>query len=338
MSSHEGLLELGKRLMAEHYPDIAVRHIIVIQEGGIKTIWKLETSIGTVCLKRIRKTIPIVKFTTAAQAYLAAKGALVASIVPTKEDQLFFVHEEYALVLYEWIEGKDMEMDKEWEHLLSAVKGIAQFHQDSVGFIPPLDCETYDRMGVWPSHYAKMCEEMTQWKALADQKSTVFHQAYSQTAGEMIPLAHQAIALLQASDYSEWVTSIGKHGYLCHQDYGKGNALQTDCGVYILDLDNLTYDIPLRDVRKLITKRMEKMEQWNVQELEEIIDCYSSVLPLSKAQRSILYIDLLYPHKFYGYVKNPFKKKEAGEVKKLMESYQMELEKLPIIKKLLEID
>lgn len=70
-------LNLGKRLMAENYPQIVIKHIQVIQSGGIKTIWKLETSVGTVCLKRIRKSIPIVKFTTAAQAYLYQKEPLL---------------------------------------------------------------------------------------------------------------------------------------------------------------------------------------------------------------------------------------------------------------------
>lgn len=338
MEHNQELIELGMKLMKENYPHLVVLKINVIQGSGIKTVWKLETSMGTVCLKRIRKSLPIVKFTTAAQAYLSAKGALVASIVPTKEGQLYFVHEGYALVLYTWIEGKDLVMDQDWEHLCTALKGIAQFHLDSVGFVPPKDCEVYDRMGVWPSHYAKMCEELTEWKGQAEQKNTMFHQAYVKTAAEIIPLAKQAIQLLRASCYTEWVNSIGKYGYLCHQDYGKGNALKTEAGVYILDLDNLAYDIPLRDVRKLIVKWMDQMESWNARQLEDLIDCYTSILPLSDEQKRVLYIDLLYPHKYYGYAKSPFKKGEAGEVKKIMESYQAEKMKLRILTKLLQID
>lgn len=335
-TNNEDLI-LGKNLMNENYPHITVTEIKVIQGGGIKTVWKLETSIGTVCLKRIRKSIPIVKFTTAAQAYLYAKGALVCSIIPTKDGELFFVHEGYALVLYSWIDGSDLEMDKNPEHLYTGLKGLAQFHQDSVGFIPPDDCETYDRMGVWPDHYSKMIEELKQWKSDAEKKTSEFHQIYVQTVDEMIGRAEQALQLLQSSCYSEWIHSIGEYGYLCHQDYGKGNALQTDKGVYVLDLDNLTYDIPLRDVRKLITKRMEELG-WNPEELEHLINCYESILPLTPGQKQILYIDLLFPHKYYGYVKNPFKKGEQGEVKKLLKGYQFDLEALPVLQKVLQIN
>jgi spore coat protein I len=330
-------LTLGKKLMNENYPQITVTAIKVIQGGGIKTVWKLETSIGTVCLKRIRKPIPIVQFTTAAQTYLHAKGALVCSIIPTKDGELYFVHEGYALVLYSWIDGSDLEMDKNPEHLYAGLRGLAQFHQDSVGFIPPDGYETYDRMGVWPDHYSKMLEELKQWKSDSEKKTSEFHKVYVQTADEMIGRAEQAIQLLQSSCYAEWNVAIGKYGYLCHQDYGKGNALQTDKGVYVLDLDNLTYDIPLRDVRKLITKRMEELG-WNLEELDRLINCYEAILPLSPEQKQVLYIDLLFPHKFYGYAKNPFKKGEPGEVKKLLKGYQFDLEAWPVLQKVLQVN
>ncbi|MEX2414945.1 MAG: CotS family spore coat protein [Paenibacillaceae bacterium] len=335
MEANDSLLDLGAQLMAEHYPHLEIFKIEVIQGGGIKTIWKLETSIGTVCLKRIRKSIPIVKFTTAAQAYLASNNALVADIIPTKDDGLYCIHEGYALVLYNWIEGSDLRMDENWDDLSAGLKGLAEFQQASIGFIPDDDCAVYDRMGAWPDHYMKMYEELMKWKNQSDTLTSSFHQTYSSTSEQMIAIAKQAIQLLQDSAYSEWVHSIGKYGYLCHQDYGKGNALLTEQGVYILDLDNLAYDLPIRDVRKLISKYMDHLERWDGEVLERIISCYESILPLSPAQRRILYIDLLFPHKYYGYVKNPFKKGEAGELKKILEDYQFEIEKQAVLNQLL---
>lgn len=331
-------LDLGKHLMTVFYPHLEMLDIEVIQGGGIKTIWKIETSEGTVCLKRIRKSIPIVKFTTAVQDYLFSKGALVAGIIPTKEDELFFVHEGYALVLYRWIEGSDLDMEKVEEHTFTGLKGLAQFHKDTVGFVAPSDYETYDRMGVWPEHYEKMLLEMKLWKTESEQQTTAFHQLYVSLADEMIDMAEQALQLLTASCYSEWVQEIGKYGYMCHQDYGKGNALQTVKGVYVLDLDNVAYDIPLRDVRKLIAKRLEKVGSWDLAEMERLISCYESGFPLTQSQKQIIFIDLLFPHKFYGYVKSPFKKGEIGEEKKLLKGYQVEVDKMPALRQALKIN
>lgn len=330
-------LELGTQLMTTHYPHITVNEIKVIQDEPIKTIWKLETSIGTVCLKRIRKSLPVVKYTTAAQDYLHKKGALVAGIIPTQSDELYFVHEGHGLVLYEWIDGSDLEMEEVSEHTYAGLRGLAQFQKDSVGFIPPADCQTYDRMGVWPRHYKKMLEEMREWKSIAETKTTPFELVYVEVADEMIQLAEQATQMLDDSCYMDWVQEIGPYGYMCHQDYGRGNALQTDHGVYILDLDNVAYDIPLRDVRKLITQRMERIGSWELTALEKLISSYESIFPLTDDQRKILYIDLLYPHHFYGCVKNPFKKDKVGEVKKIMKHYRVETAKLPVLRQLLNI-
>jgi len=46
---------------------------------------------------------------------------------------------------------------------------------------------------------------------------------------------------------------------------------------------------------------------------------------------------MLYPHQFYGCVKNPFKKGKAGEVKKIEKNYGFEMEKLPLLRQLLNI-
>jgi len=330
-------LDLGTQLMALHYPQIDVNEIKIIQDEPVKTIWKIETSVGTVCLKRIRKSIPVVKFTTAAQDYLYKKGALVAGIIPTQSGELFLVHEGYGLVLYQWIDGSELEIEDVEEHAYVGLSGLAQFHKDSVGFVPPADSQTYDRMGVWPNHYKKMLDEMKQWKAVAQKKTTPFERAYLKVADEMIDLAEQATQMLDASYYSKWMKKIGPYGYLCHQDYGSGNALQTDHGVYVLDLDNVAYDIPVRDVRKLITKRMGAIGVWELAELEKLLDCYEVILPLTDEQRKILYIDLLYPHHFYACIKNPFKKGIVGEEKKILKNYRVEIEKLPVLYELLNI-
>ncbi len=180
---------------------------------------------------------------------------------------------------------------------------------------------------------------MKQWRTEAQEKTGAFEQAYVNVADEMIALAEQATEMLEASCYLKWVEEIGQYGYMCHQDYGSGNALQTDKGVYVLDLDNVAYDIPLRDVRKLITKRMEEIEgEWKQAELERLVNSYESILPLTDEQRKLLYIDMLYPHQFYGCVKNPFKKGKTGELKKIEKNYRLEIEKLPLLRQLLNIN
>lgn len=127
------------------------------------------------------------------------------------------MHEGYALVLYSWIEGTDLDMAKNQEHLDIGLKGLAQFHKDTVGFVPSPDCKTYNRMGVWPANFEKMLEELKQWKIESEKQNTAFHQAYLNKADEIINMATQSIQLLKRSCYYEWVQKIGENGYMRHQ-------------------------------------------------------------------------------------------------------------------------
>ncbi|MET3698272.1 spore coat protein I [Bacillus oleivorans] len=331
-------LELGKRLMSENYPDLEVLQMEVFQGGGIKTVWRVETAQGIYGLKRIRKPLPVVESTTAAQVYLAGKGVLVPDIIPTKDGNRYFVHEGYAVVLYSWIDGTDLEMEENKQDLLTGIRGLAQFQKDSVGFVAPEGVNFYNRMGAWPKHYEGMLEEFKQWKEESKNKDTAFYRVYLKIADNIIYMSEKALELLNKSCYSKWVEEIGEHGYLTHQDYGKGNALLTENGVYVLDLDNLAYDIPIRDLRKLIFKRMKETENWNLAEIEEYISCFTSILPLTEEQIKLIYIDLLFPDKFYGYVKKPFRMGEVGDVNKLLKTYKLEANKMPVLKQVLQLD
>ncbi|HZG84334.1 CotS family spore coat protein [Paenibacillus sp.] len=330
---------LGLQLMAEHYPQMRTISAEVIQGGGIKTLWKLDTSQGVFCLKRIRKSIPIVDFTTAAQMYLRRKGALVADIVPTKSGKPYFVHEGYALVLYGWIEGTDLDMEEEAEHLEHGMAALGRFHRLSRGFVPPQAGETYDRMGAWPAHYAGMVANLKAWKqsASSEAEPDEFCSLFLTGVDRAIRWGELAIDLLARSCYASWVAEIGAYGYMCHQDYGKGNALLTERGVYVLDLDNLAYDIPLRDVRKLIAKRMEELGTWDADEIDRWVRVYGAEFPLTPEQVQVLYIDLLFPHHYYGICKNAFEKGKPGVAKKLGKSMRFEEGKVPVLERLLQV-
>ena len=152
----------------------------------------------------------------------------------------------------------------------------------------------------------------------------------------MIQMAELACDLLENSCYEDWVKEIGPYGYMCHQDYGRGNALQTKNGVYILDLDNLAYDLPIRDVRKMLTERMKTNEAWDWKQFKQLISAYTSILPLTDEQMNLLYIDLLYPHFFHSAAKYRFKKGTTGSLKKLGKAYRFEKEKLAGLRKLIK--
>ncbi|MFZ5641506.1 MAG: CotS family spore coat protein [Bacillota bacterium] len=329
----ENLALLADEVLS-HY-DVTTENKKVIQSGGIKTVWQLATPAGPACLKRLRKTEEEAVFSISAQNYMAEKGAKVPAIIPARNGKLYVNRGGEIFVLYEWVEGQAIHMDRR-EDLARAVAGIAGFHRESAGYVPPDDCRVSSKLGRWPHYYESVKKRLLNWKTMAaaspaDPTAKIF----AEHVDFFVELAEQAQSLLAVSAYNEWVKEVEQKGNLCHQDYGDGNALWTEEGIYVLDLDGVTYDLPARDLRKIITKRMAKQGSWNLDLLHDITGWYTAVNPLTPEQLKVLYIDILFPHQFHDTAKNPFLKQKPTKASKIAEAVKLEKQKTELVLKLL---
>jgi len=127
--------------------------------------------------------------------------------------------------------------------------------------------------------------------------------------------------LLNASKYAELAGENSKSAVLCHQDYGKGNALFYRQWCYVIDLDGVTWDHPGRDLRKIIGKLSENRGAWSLDQIEKILDWYSEINPLSTADRELIYIDLMYPTGFLALLKT-FSRTIKAKVRSKIEKQQ----------------
>lgn len=331
----ENLTILADEVLSNY--DIKAENTKIVQSGGIKTVWKMDTSTGPVCLKRLRKTEEEAIFSVNAQHYLAVKGAKVPAICPTKTGNLYVNRNGEIFVLYEWLKGNSIRMDSKREDLARAIAGIAEFHRDSAGYLPPEGCKGSSKLGRWPHYYESMKNRLINWKALAAARpNDPMCKIFTANVDFFVELAEKAGALLAASAYKEWVEEIELKGNLCHQDYGDGNALWTDAGIYVLDLDGVTYDLPARDLRKIIMKRMVKKGSWNTELINDITGWYTAVYPLTPEQLRVLYIELLFPHEFHNTAKNPFLKQKITGPEKIAEAVKLEKQKIAMLLKLLD--
>lgn len=88
-----------------------------------------------------------------------------------------------------------------------------------------------------------------------------------------------------------------------HQDYGWSNGQMGANGMWIIDLDGVAYDLPIRDLRKLITGTMADLFRWDTTWVREMIQSYHEANPISSQLYDILMIDLSAPNEFYKNVK-----------------------------------
>lgn len=304
----------------------------LIQSGTIKAVWKLSTQGKQLCLKRLNKSYEKALFSVNAQIYIKASGGKVAGVIKSPSGESIVNYNDELFVLYEWIDGKDMYFD-EARDLLEAVGGLAAFHIAAKGYIPPPGSEVSTKLGKWPSQYESMQKKLAVWKEeaakLPDQPQNTSYLKY---ADSMISLAAEAREMLSKSHYAEYSKEGSPYVVLCHQDFGKGNCLSTPEGVYILDLDGVTYDLPARDLRKIIGKNAENKGQWQAKSIDGIIRRYSEINPLDEKEIEILYIDLLFPHWFFGLVKNKFQKGKSIKPSEIEKIAKLEESKALLIK------
>lgn len=318
------LNKLAQEVLAKY--SIIPQHISIIQSGTIKTVWKVKTFDKFLCLKRLKQTYDKALFSVNAQIYIKNNGGNVPGIITDKNNQPIIEHNNQLFVVYEWLEGRDLNFSNPTDFKY-ALEGLARFHISSKGYESAEQSRTSTKLGKWPDQYASMRNKFIAWKEVsANNLSQSHYNSFFKVSDSMTSIANMAIDFIGKSTYDN-LTSTGSNSIvLCHQDFGKGNAILAGDRVAVLDLDGVTFDLPTRDLRKLIGKEAENKGRWQLQNIENVYKLYTSVNPLSSEEKRILCIDLLYPHWFYGLVKNlfqnnkPIKSSEIERIAKLEES------------------
>jgi hypothetical protein len=107
----------------------------------------------------------------------------------------------------------------------------------------------------------------------------------------------------QNSPYNRMLAKGEPHWGLAHQDFGWSNGQMGPGGIWVIDLDGVSYDLPIRDLRKLITSTMDDMGVWDLTWIRGMIDAYHRANPLDQETFEILWIDMAFPNEFYKHVK-----------------------------------
>ncbi len=331
--------------------------LTLIQGGTIKTVWKLNAHGNRFCLKRLKQTFDKALFSVNAQIYISNSGGRVPGIILNEENQAITEYKGQLFVLYEWIDGSDLNFALSTD-FRKAVQALAAFHIASKGYVPNVQCRVSTKLRKWPDQYNSMKKRMLEWKEISsgadkppdnqvypvcsDYPVHAAHTAYQAYTAylsyvdQIITLADLASKRLSESDYLKLTQEGSPSVVLCHQDFGRGNVLSAAEGTYVLDLDGVTYDLPARDLRKIIGKAFENTGLWSCDTITEILSWYTEINPLSESEKEILYADLTFPHWFFGLVKNLFQNGKQLRASKIERIARFELSKEVILTTLLK--
>ena len=266
-----------------------------------KAVWEIRTNKGTYILKKVPLDKDRIQFMAHAIDYLRTNGVKTPQVIRTKTGEVFTnVHDEYYIV-FEAVHGRSPDYKKKHD-LKKIMEGIGHFHKGSSGFTSPIGYYPSFLLDERKSNYKKRYKRLLKLKKNRSESVSIneFDRLFLKNVDTFLNQCESSLSLFDSESYDTWAEIIHKNINLCHQDYAENNLLITpDSDLYVFDMDSLTVDLPIRDIRKILNKVMRKEAEWNLDIMLRMLKDYQRVNPLSKEQYEILGAELMFPHLFY---------------------------------------
>ncbi|MDQ6418808.1 CotS family spore coat protein [Paenibacillus sp. LHD-117] len=271
-------------------------------KGG--AIWRIETNRGPRSLKVLHRTPQRSLFSVGAQEYVVGKGARVPGIILTKEGKNSVVAGGKLWIVTDWIDTLTPVMKIDLEGAKTLCHGLGEFHQWSKGYVPPLEAGSSSRIYKWESQYQKIMTKIGWFRHIATAYPETQASAHLLSVLDTFEgQAQEIFKRFQASAYNRMVAKGEAHWGLAHQDYGWSNGQMGPGGIWVIDLDGVAFDLPIRDLRKIITSTMDDMGAWDLEWIRGVIAAYHEANPLDQETFELLWIDMAFPNEFYKHVK-----------------------------------
>ncbi|WP_084224837.1 CotS family spore coat protein [Paenibacillus pectinilyticus] len=315
-------LEMLARVVMERY-DMQVYDMVLItskpDKGG--AIWKINTNKGNLSIKCLHRRPRRSLFSIGAQAYMSGLGYRVPSFIPTKEGNYYVEAGGKLWIVTDWIEPLVPVSKIDLEGAAQLCYGLGEFHKNSRGYVPPAGSEKSSRIFGWGKYYEKIISKIGWFKDIAlAYPETTASASLLEVIEEFKRQANDIYLRFQNSPYTTMLSKGEPHWGLAHQDFGWSNGQMGPGGIWVIDLDGVSYDLPIRDLRKLITSTMDDMGVWDVTWIRGMIEAYHQANPLDQETFEILWIDMAFPNEFYKHVKEivfnpiPFLELELGPI------------------------
>lgn len=289
---------------------INVKNITVETLKPKKGVWWVDTDNGKYILKKVAVTKDKLLFLLSAITHLRANGVNIPSVHIAKDGNYFVEDGEKIYILMEAIIGKPPSYTIPCE-LAHIMQGMATFHQASKNFIPPPEAKMRNHLGTWEKNYAQQVADLEKYKELAlHDAEKSFEQFYLQDCDFFIAEGKACLQALKEPAYTNWVSKVRQEVNLCHQDFASGNLGLVTGTLYVYDMDSITFDLPARDLRKIVNKVMKKRGQWDIDLTTQMFSSYQQINPLSGDELKVVFIDIRFPHLFHGIASKYFENRE----------------------------
>jgi CotS family spore coat protein len=286
----------------------AVQPVKVMESG--RAIWQVDSDAGRYVLKRVRLPERAARV-AGVGPYLAAQGLPVVASIPTPRGEPFVVEQERPHLLFPWVDGTRPDYGKPGA-VDTMCRLLAQFHERSAGYAAtgaPCEWELD-----WRPFYDLQLKRLERSTREALRR---YNDPVSRTLWAELPWLHArgrwAREQLERVGLPDLIAQAEQDPLLAHGDYSRDNVLvHADGALTIIDLDQTAVALPVFDISRLVTWINHDQGDWSGARLDQVVQAYEQVRPLSGSEKDLLLVDQVFPHQALAIARAYYAGPESG--------------------------
>lgn len=289
--------------MDDRIADLLAQYdIVVYRAGRSKGAWILETDQGMKQLSGCSYSEGKVRFEQHLKEHILNQGfQMVDSFVPAREGN-FLVPGPYneMFVMRNWYSGAECDA-RNREDVLRAVKTLARLHLAMQGMELSEEEGKFCRQQVMPELFAKRNKELRRVRTYirAKKQKNSFEQNFLSQFDMQYAMAQQAEKHIVTEEYQAYYEESLAKGSMLHGNYTH-HSIQflSDTEHLVTGFEKAENGIQIKDFYLFFRKIMEKWD-WEIRLGEEMLCEYDKIRTISKIEKQLLQVLLLYPEKFW---------------------------------------
>lgn len=268
----------------------------------VRAALKLTTNKGILALKQVKLTPDHLNFITESVSYLHQRHFhKIITYLPLKSGRYYYHDKFNSYILTKWIKGKESNMADPRQEYEAAVT-MAQFHKASRGIQHSVNISRVGRLGYLEKDLEQYVRELGLFTALIKTNPFPIPKKLAKLIIAYNDSFHQdaetALGKLNKFGYSRYLPKAEHTFSLIHQDFAYHNLIWVNGEIYLIDLDYLSFDLRCIDLVKFLRRNL-RMSNWKMRVADNIINGYTSVLPLDPEEFTLIYILLRFPYKYW---------------------------------------
>ncbi|WP_410506207.1 CotS family spore coat protein [Haloimpatiens sp. FM7315] len=266
-----------------------------------RSVYKIKTQIGNVCLKKIsRNRHKVTNGYNLVNMLYNQDFIYTPKYIKTVKKELIIKYKKSNFYLTEWIDGEECNMS-DMKDMLNSIKLLGQFHVKCKN-IDVKSLKLKNNLKDWSKDFNKKIFDLQRFFNFIEYKKIKyeFDNKYYEYMNNFSSRALSSLNLLNSSNYYKLCSDAKSYTTICHNSFYYQNVIKKENNYYLIDLNSIIIDLQISDLGKFIRRLMfKKNYKWDFNIAKSIINEYNSVNKLSKDELEVMLSLIIFPYKFW---------------------------------------